>query len=94
MAIKWSKGKLNLPIPFWDYLQGYLSTSNLEVLNLEQTHIKTLLSLAKHHGDPFDPMMIVQAITEEMAIISVDSKFKQYPIEVIWQKNEIGHQVN
>ncbi|XHR98188.1 PIN domain-containing protein [Mucilaginibacter sp. UC70_90] len=47
-------------------------------------HLDTLLELPHHHGDPFDRLIISQAISENLTIISADRHFKAYPVSVLW----------
>jgi PIN domain nuclease of toxin-antitoxin system len=46
--------------------------------------LNTLLSLEKLHKDPFDRLLIAQAITENLTLISIDAQFAAYPVPVIW----------
>jgi PIN domain nuclease of toxin-antitoxin system len=48
-------------------------------------HVLALEQLPDHHRDPFDRLLIAQAIAENVPIISQDALFAQYPINVIWQ---------
>jgi PIN domain nuclease of toxin-antitoxin system len=43
-----------------------------------------LRSLPDHHRDPFDRILVAQALVENMTIISKDAKIKQYPVTVVW----------
>jgi PIN domain nuclease of toxin-antitoxin system len=43
-----------------------------------------LEALPAHHSDPFDRLLIAQAITESLPILTQDEKFRQYPVKVIW----------
>jgi len=54
------------------------------MLGIEFSHLNTLLTLPQHHGDPFDRLLISQAITENLTIISADGHFASYPVEVFW----------
>jgi PIN domain nuclease of toxin-antitoxin system len=48
------------------------------------SHVLRLASLPAHHRDPFDRIVLAQAMEERLAIVSADSKFRRYPVEVLW----------
>jgi PIN domain nuclease of toxin-antitoxin system len=75
--LKVKAGKLDLNISF-DKLKSLLINNQIELLPVGFEHIQQLLSLPQHHNDPFDRIIIAQAIVEELTIISDDKMFKQY----------------
>ncbi len=77
IAIKSSLNKLDLAFPF-DELQNQLYSHGFVVLNQDFEDLKTLTSLPFHHGDPFDRLIIAQAITKNINLIAEDSKFSYY----------------
>jgi len=83
IAVKLSIGKLELKYPF-DKLSSLLWENSIDILSIRIDHTKELISLPFHHRDPFDRLIISQAIVEKMPIISKDSNFKNYEIELIW----------
>lgn len=86
IAIKSSIGKMKLsPMYEQDNYAGLLHAikdSGLELLPFEAGHAARLRSLPFHHRDPFDRMLIVQALHEDYIVLTVDSKFADYPITV------------
>ena len=84
MAIKSSIGKLNFQIPFEDLISNQLAINGYDILSLELSHVFQLAKLPLFHKDPFDRIMIAQAITENIPIISIDPYFQSYPVTVIW----------
>jgi PIN domain nuclease of toxin-antitoxin system len=56
----------------------------IDVLSIHQVHTLTLLALPDHHRDPFDRIMIAQAICEGMTLVSGDAHISQYSVPVIW----------
>jgi PIN domain nuclease of toxin-antitoxin system len=56
----------------------------LQLLPIEQDHIYALGSLPSIHRDPFDRLLIAQALHENIPIVSDDSYVQQYPVNVIW----------
>ena len=82
MAIKISLGKLALSIPF-DELEAYLEENEFFILDYNYVHLKRLLTLPFHHGDPFDRLIIAQALVDDITIITHDKWFADYPVRLI-----------
>lgn len=78
IAIKSSIGKLNLSAPFDQLIPQQLSLNGFELLPIEIAHLATVATLPFHHRDPFDRLLIAQAITEKMPVVSSDSAFDAY----------------
>ena len=74
IAIKISKGNLELTKPF-ETLDQQLAINGFELLPVLFDHTVQLCSLPHHHGDPFDRIIIAQAITEKFTVISKDKNF-------------------
>lgn len=83
MAIKYSIGKLELDMPFTD-LKRHVIDNGFESLPTTFEHANQLTELTFHHRDPFDRMIIAQAMTEHLIIITKDSIFKKYYKEILW----------
>ena len=84
MAIKQSTGKLSLGLPFKAFIEEQLSANSIELLIINLDHIDTVVTLPFHHRDPFDRLIIAQAMVEQIPIISVDSVFDSYPSQRLW----------
>ena len=84
MAIKLSLGKLTLSAPFAVLLPQQLSLNGVEVLNIKIEHAAAVAALPFHHRDPFDRLLIAQAVVEKMPVISTDTAFDAYPIKRLW----------
>ncbi len=84
IVIKISIGKLTLDRPLPDLWPESLLSNAFETLNVTPAHIFALASLPLHHRDPFDRLLIAQARTENLSIVSADSAFDAYAIERIW----------
>ncbi|MFK7908127.1 MAG: type II toxin-antitoxin system VapC family toxin [Chitinophagales bacterium] len=83
MAIKLSLNKLTISIDFSD-LESFLLRCNFLILDFDFPHLKTLMTLPYHHRDPFDRLIIAQAITENLDVITRDNYFKYYPVRLYW----------
>jgi PIN domain nuclease of toxin-antitoxin system len=83
IVIKASRTKLGIEKSFVEINQ-FLLVNNIDVLDIKVSHLDTLLELPNHHGDPFDRLIISQAITENLIVISADRHFKAYSVNVLW----------
>ena len=84
MQIKSQLGKLSLDVSLAELIDTSVNRNNISLLNIEFKHIDYLVNLPLHHNDPFDRIMIAQALLENMAIISVDSAFSKYQVPIVW----------
>ena len=84
IAIKVSIGKLTLRNSFHTFIPQQLTINDIEIIYPTIDHLTALSQLPFHHRDPFDRLMIAQAIVENIPIITRDSAFNLYEIECIW----------
>ncbi len=82
IAIKFSIGKLNLNGSFDDFLQ-LLEENNIKTLNYTTQDVSLMSKLPFHHQDPFDRLIIAQAIQQSLPILSDDDKFKLYAVNLV-----------
>ncbi|MDL5049109.1 type II toxin-antitoxin system VapC family toxin [Oscillatoria amoena NRMC-F 0135] len=80
IAIKRGLGKLQAP----DNLSLQIEKRGLLELPFQYRHGETLSSLPPHHADPFDRMLIAQAVVEELTLVTHDRKMEPYPIHCLW----------
>lgn len=85
IGIKHSLGRLDLKSNLVKIFQ-IIEQSGFGALPITPEHILENTGLDFHHRDPFDRIIIAQAISENMAVITKDEQFKHYPVKVIWQK--------
>jgi len=83
IAVKVSIEKLELKYPF-KKINSLLWENSIDLLPIRFEHTLELTTLPFHHKDPFDRIIIAQAIVEQMPIISKDGNFKYYNINQIW----------
>ncbi|WP_031435664.1 type II toxin-antitoxin system VapC family toxin [Methylomarinum vadi] len=83
MQIKQQLGKLQFNTPWRDMLDIQQQDNGLIVLPIELAHIEALQALPAVHRDPFDRLLIAQAIQESMTIVTVDGSFAEYPVSII-----------
>lgn len=84
LAIKIGLGKYALAIPHEVFVQEAIFDNGFEVLPILPKHTAALIGLPRHHGDPFDRLMIAQATVEETPILSADGAFDAYGVSRIW----------
>ena len=83
IAIKVSLGKIELKTSFHQ-INNKLSENGFEILPLTFEDTLIISSLPFHHRDPFDRIIIAQAMTNKMTIISKDGQFSLYGAKVVW----------
>jgi PIN domain nuclease of toxin-antitoxin system len=84
IAIKAKIGKFELPEAPGRYVRSRLAKQQIHSLSVTQDHSFGVYDLPLHHGDPFDRLIIAQAIAENMVILTADRAFEKYPVEVVW----------
>lgn len=84
IAIKTSLGRLILGVPFDELVHDQIQNNGFGILPIEVEHLKSLVNLPFHHRDPFDRLLVAQAIAEEIAIVSADAVLDRYEIKRRW----------
>ncbi|MFC5999134.1 type II toxin-antitoxin system VapC family toxin [Quadrisphaera sp. GCM10027208] len=79
IGIKAAVGKLDVP----DDLQGKVSDAGVRVLALSPAHGLHVSHLPVHHRDPFDRLIIAQAIMERLTVVTADTRFQAYGIRLL-----------
>ncbi len=79
ISIKNKKGKL----PLKTTLEECFRKSNFEILDIQLAHVLNLEKLPILHRDPFDRLLVAQAIVEKLMIITEDEKIKKYDVSVL-----------
>jgi PIN domain nuclease of toxin-antitoxin system len=83
ITIKQQLGKLTLNISLRE-LFDYADRNQIEIIHTTYDHLNTLSKLPFHHRDPFDRLIISQAISENLIIVSKDSIIKKYKVKHQW----------
>ena len=84
IAIKMSLNKLSLPDTFERFVPQQIALNKIQILPIEIGHLNVVSSLPFHHKDPFDRLIIAQAIVEKVSIVSIDSVFDDYSVRREW----------
>ena len=82
MQIKYQLGKLTFHQPLAQIIQSQQRDNGIELLPITTEHIYALQKLPAHHRDPFDRLLIAQANAEQLPLITADSAFRQYEVEL------------
>lgn len=84
IAIKIGLGKLVLTQPYLPWMSQALSDLSITVLPITIEYADAHASLPKHHSDPFDRLIVAQALVEEVAIVSADARMDDYGVTRLW----------
>jgi PIN domain nuclease of toxin-antitoxin system len=84
VAIKVSLKKLDLGSPFPGFIHQNMVRNNFELLQISEEHLAGVVDLPFHHKDPFDRLLVAQAMTETIPLVSADSALDAYSINRIW----------
>lgn len=84
LQIKQTLGKLTMQQPLKAILDEQQQINSLEVLPVKLNHLWRLSDLPRVHNDPFDRLLIAQAIVEDMSLVSADQMFSSYPVKLFW----------
>jgi PIN domain nuclease of toxin-antitoxin system len=84
ICIKSSLGKLVLSADWRQKLDDEMAANQILWLPVEKEHCQRVVSLPFLHGDPFDRMLIAQALCESMTLVTADGNIKHYPVPILW----------
>jgi PIN domain nuclease of toxin-antitoxin system len=86
IVIKAKIGRFTMPGDLASFLHQQITTNYFQILPVEMAHALKVYDLADHpdHKDPFDRLLVAQALSEDMALISNDADLDHYGIERIW----------
>ncbi len=79
-AIKISIGRLRVP----DTMESGVQDSGFEKLPITFSHTDGVAALPLHHRDPFDRMLIAQAISESLTLVTHDRQLEAYDLQILW----------
>jgi PIN domain nuclease of toxin-antitoxin system len=84
ITIKVGLGKLQLGGPCDQYLDQQLAINRFSLLPIELKYLGRLEHLPLHHRDPFDRMLVCQALEDNLAVVSIDIQLDAYGVARIW----------
>jgi PIN domain nuclease of toxin-antitoxin system len=83
ITIKHQLKKLELGISLEELFE-FVDRNQIEIIPINSIHLLQLSQIPFYHNDPFDRLIIAQAISENLKLISKDSIFKKYPVNLVW----------
>lgn len=84
IAVKHALGRLPLPEPPAAFIPSMRAAHGVEPLDLDEESTLYVGRLPPIHGDPFDRMLICQALVHDLVILTPDDKIHDYPVRVAW----------
>jgi PIN domain nuclease of toxin-antitoxin system len=84
IAVKYALGRLPLPAPPERFVPAQRDAHGIEALPLDEESVLQAHRLPDFHRDPFDRMLVCQAIVHGMVIITPDPLVAQYPVRTRW----------
>ncbi len=84
ISIKTGLGRLEIPDNLERFIADQLSRNAIAALPIYLSHTLHTRTLPDHHRDPFDRILISQAILEKMPLLSADPQIARYSVEVVW----------
>jgi PIN domain nuclease of toxin-antitoxin system len=84
IAIKYAKGRLELPEPPDVYVSQRLTSHRFIPLPIQMSHALEVYRLPYIHQDPFDRLLIVQSQMDDLPLLTVDADIARYGVNIIW----------
>jgi PIN domain nuclease of toxin-antitoxin system len=84
VAIKYTIGKLPLPLPPAQYVLDRMRRSGIAPLPVMHSHALRVAELPLHHRDPFDRMLVAQAQCDGLTLLTADPRLRQYDVPIEW----------
>ena len=84
LAIKVQLGRLRLPDDLEAFIAAQLTANSFTVLPISVQHALHVRTLPALHRDPFDRLLVAQALLEDVPLLSADALVSQYPVRIVW----------
>lgn len=84
IVVKHARGRLPLPRPPHEFISAQRRRHQIATLPLEETAVLQFAKLPEYHRDPFDRMLVCQAITHGLTILTPDPAIGSYPVPTAW----------
>jgi PIN domain nuclease of toxin-antitoxin system len=85
ITVKHGLGKLPLPTRPDTFVRSQRTAHGFTTLALAEEHVLALAKLPALHRDPFDRMLVCQAVVEGLVVLTPDAEVTQYPIRAVWE---------
>lgn len=84
IAIKVGLGKLDLHSSYDDFIERGIVGNDFAILPIKPKHTSLLTAPPMHHRDPFDRLLVAQALIEDLAVVSLDEALDAYGVQRLW----------
>jgi PIN domain nuclease of toxin-antitoxin system len=84
IGLKWQAKKLDLPYPPRRWVTEQARLWSLDRVSIEEEHLFRSLEIPQLHRDPFDRLLVSQALVRDLTIVTPDDAIRQYPLAVLW----------
>lgn len=84
LAIKFGQGKITLSMPYPPWMEKAIADLKLDILPITIVYAEHQASLPPHHKDPFDRLLIAQALVDRIAVVSAEPAFDLYGVNRLW----------
>lgn len=84
ICLKWQAKKLELPSPPRYWLSEQLKIWSLDRVAMEREHLFRSAELPELHRDPFDRLLVAQALAHDAKIVTPDIAIQRYPVAYLW----------
>jgi PIN domain nuclease of toxin-antitoxin system len=84
ICLKWQSKKITLPSPPRTWVSEQLRQWRLQSLAIAPEHLFRCTELPDLHKDPFDRLLVAQALSQNLTLVTPDEAIRQYPVSVIW----------
>jgi PIN domain nuclease of toxin-antitoxin system len=84
IALKHALGRLPLPAPPAQFVPAERERHGIDALSIDEESVLQVAKLPHLHRDPFDRVIVCQAIVHGMAVLTPDPLVAQYPVRVVW----------
>jgi PIN domain nuclease of toxin-antitoxin system len=84
IIIKSQLGRLDIPENPEAFISKELAINSIHSLPLHINHALHIYRLPHYHRDPFDRILVAQALVEKLPILTADQKIFKYPVKIIW----------
>lgn len=84
IAVKHALGRLPLPDPPDRYVPAQRNARGIAELPLDEDAVLQLVRLPSLHRDPFDRMLVCQALANTLSLVTPDPQIARYPVRILW----------
>jgi PIN domain nuclease of toxin-antitoxin system len=85
LSAKTARGRLAMPESSVRFLLERIEQTGMTIIPIEDAHILRTETLPHHHSDPFDRLIVAQAMEQNLTILSSDDEIPLYDVKVIWE---------